>query len=58
MLMYMRIVSFICNLWTIVLVYVVIYKLAKQSMTAKKNRDKKLTKLYFTSILFVSLIFV
>ncbi|CDW88744.1 UNKNOWN [Stylonychia lemnae] len=58
MLFTMRLVSLICNFWTIVLSVLVIYKLADQIIKAKKNRDKKRKRLYFTSILFVSLILV
>eukprot|EP00347_Sterkiella_histriomuscorum_P006998 403350638 len=56
MLFTMRLVSFICNFWTIVLSLLVIYKLADQIFKAKKKRDIKRKKLYFTSILFVSYI--
>ena len=54
----MRVVSFICNFWTIILSTLVILKLAQQIWSAKKNREKKRSKLYFTSILFVSIILV
>lgn len=56
MLFTMRLVSFICNFWTIILSLIVIYKLAEQIFKAKKKRDIKRKKLYFTSILFVSYI--
>lgn len=56
MLFTMRLVSFICNFWTIILSLIVIYKLADQIWKAKKKRDIKRKKLYITSILFVSYI--
>lgn len=58
MLFTMRLVSFICNFWTIILVLVVISKLANFILQAKKKRDLKRKKLYLTSILFVSYILV
>ena len=54
MLWNMRVVSFICNFWTMILTIIVIYQLAREIVVAKKSRDKKRSKLYFTSILFVS----
>ena len=56
MLWNMRAVSMICNVWTIVLVAIVILKLGREILNAKKNRDKKKRMLYLSSILFVSLL--
>ena len=58
MLFTMRLVSFICNFWTILLSVIVIYRLAESIVKAKKKRELKRKNLYFTSILFVSLILV
>lgn len=58
MLFTMRLVSFICNFWTIFLSLIVIYRLADSIVKAKKKRELKRKKLYFSSILFVSLILV
>ena len=54
MLWNMRVVSFICNFWTIVLSAIVIFKLGREIWTAKKQREKKRRMLYFTSIVLVS----
>lgn len=58
MLFTMRLVSFICNFWTIILSLLVIYNLAIKIHTAKKKRELKRRRLYLSSIIFVSYILV
>ena len=53
----MTIVSISCNIFTLVLSYFMIYNLALTMKAAKRNREKKRRRLYFYSILFVSLNF-
>ena len=54
----MTIVSLSCNIFTLMLSFVLIYRLAMAIKMAKKNREIKRKKLYFYSILVVSLNFV
>ena len=58
MLFTMRLVSFICNFWTLALSLMVIYQLGQKIHYAKKKRDLKRKPLYLASILFVSVILV
>lgn len=54
----MTIVSLSCNIFTLVLSFVMIHRLFDVMRNAKRNREKKRKKLYLYSILFVSLNFV
>lgn len=53
----MTFVSLSCNIFTLVLSYIMIYRLVEQIWNAKRNRELKRRKLYFYSALFVSLNF-
>jgi len=58
MLFTMRLVSFICNFWTLALSLLVIYQLGQKTHDARKRREIKRKRLYLSSILFVSVIMV
>lgn len=51
-------VSISCNFFTIILSMVVMYKLIRENLRAKKNAELKRKRLYTYSCLFVSTIFV